>query len=88
MRLLVGNDGSISLIVPTFFSMHAVTTLPLPGIVAYAIPPAVKDSTTPNIVSQRQRPPKGVSPRLPPLLLLVCLLRVHPPPPRGAGPRH
>ena len=28
------SDGSISLIVPTFLSMHAVKTFPLSGIVA------------------------------------------------------
>ena len=55
IRLCAGSDGSISLTVPMFLSMHPVYTLPLSGIVAYATPPATANSTATTANSRSQR---------------------------------
>ena len=55
IRFRGGSDGSISLTVPMFFSMQPVYTLPLSGIVAYAIPPARANSTAATANNRSQR---------------------------------
>ena len=55
IRLRGGSDGSISLTVPMFLSMHPVYTLPLSGIVAYAIPPATANNTAAIANNRSQR---------------------------------
>jgi hypothetical protein len=54
-RFDAGNEVSIILIVPTLFSMQAVYTLPLLGIVAYATPAATASTTIAAVATRRRR---------------------------------